>query len=169
MTEKEYEDWRAEGDQRVGRCPICDRPGWIVGDTEWCEHYAATYDTFAGSAPISPLTEGEPFLTYERFLVALREQGEKEVQRLLASLPPREWDFVKRSLDHWPEVFWLAFTATKRLSADLVECLFETTYVSVFVEDPVAERHRLGELVDGVLEVLRCSSEARALLGSAET
>ncbi len=95
MTEREYEDWRAEGDQRVGRCPFCERPGWIVGDTEWCEHYAATYDAFGGSEPISPLTEGEPFLTYERFLVALRDQDEEGVHRLLTSLPPREWDFVK--------------------------------------------------------------------------
>jgi hypothetical protein len=50
-----------------------------------------------------------------------------------------------------PELFWLELIPSKSISADLSESLFETTYFSVFVENPAEACSFLEAKVSGIM------------------
>ena len=155
MTEDEYQHWKADGDNRVGRCPYCGKPGWIVGDLEWCEHVAGTYDHSRGSEPICTIVDGVEFDDLRTILRFLAARAEKDVNAILARLSARHRAFLRKALQRDPELFWVILVQGRRLTADVDESLFSTTYETVFVKNPTRTRHRLRTRAADVIRAFR--------------
>jgi hypothetical protein len=143
MTEDEYQHWKADGDNRVGRCPYCGKPGWIVGDLEWCEHVAGTYDYFGNSEPICPIVEGEEFDELRTILKFLAERSEEDANTILARLSGPRRAFLRKARNRDPALFWVILVRGRRLTADVDESLSSTTYETIFVKNPALTRESL--------------------------
>ncbi len=98
-----------------------------------------------GSEPVDCLEENGEFHEFREFLSSFQELSEKEQQRLLESLPEDLSQFLIGVADNPVELFWLGILPTKELQVDVSESLFDTTYVSIFVEDADAARKLLSK------------------------
>jgi hypothetical protein len=136
----------------AGECPFCGTAGSIVDATSWCGHHVATYDMMMGSEPVDCLEEDGEFNAFRDFLSSFEELSEKEQQRLLKPLPEDLLQFLRGAADNPVELFWLGLLPTKELQVDVSEGLFDTTYVSIFVEDAAAARKLLSDKVRSIME-----------------
>lgn len=139
-------------DTLAGRCPFCGASGIITDHTTWCEHHAGTYDLMMGSEPVDCLEQAGEFETFRDFLSSFQDLGDKEHQRLLESLPEDLSHFLGCAANNPLELFWLGLLPTKTLEADVSESLFDTTYVTIFVEDADAARKLLSDKVHSIME-----------------
>ena len=146
MSDSENEDTAS------GECPFCGTAGSIVDATSWCGHHVATYDMRMGSEPADCLEEDGEFEPFRDFLSSFQGLSEKEQQRLLKPLPEDLSQFVRGAADNPVELFWLGLLPTKELQVDVSESLFDTTYVSIFVEDADAATKLLSEKVLSIME-----------------
>jgi len=135
-----------------GRCPFCGVKGLITDPTDWCGHHVATYDMMMGSEPVDCLEEDGEFDEFRDFLSSFQELSEKEQKRLLKPLPEDLFQFLRGAADNPVELFWLGLLPTKELEVDVSEGLFDTTYVSIFVEDAAAARKLLSDKVRSIME-----------------
>jgi hypothetical protein len=146
MSNSENEDTAA------GECPFCGTTGSIVDATGWCGHHVATYDMLMGSEPVDCLEEDGEFDIFREFLSLFQELSDKKQQRLLKSLPADLSQFLRGASDNPVELFWRGLLPTKELEVDVSESLFDTTYVSIFVEDADAGRKLLSDKVQSIME-----------------
>ena len=164
MTEEEFIQCKAEGDDRAGRCPYCRARGWIVGDPDWCPHVAGWWDWFCGSEPASPLADGVEFDEIRAVLKALSALPKRRRDRLLAGLAKLAAAFFSKALERDPAMFWEPFVRGRRLQVEVDEFMFSTTYETVFVPDRERARLRLRERVDASLQALRRAGLLAGLL-----
>lgn len=155
MTEEEYKEWKSEGDKRPGRCPFCNKPGWIVGDLEWCEHYVGTYDHCGSSGPINLLADDGAFEEFEGLLNQLRNLKPKRYKAILGALPVDLANFIDTATDATGRLFWLELVPAKSLEVDVNECSSETTYVSLFIEDPAKTREWIKTQVQECISAIK--------------
>ncbi len=139
----------------LGNCPFCGAEGLITDPFGWCEHHVATYDLMMGSEPFDCLEQNGEFEAFREFLASFQELSDKQQQRLLESLPEGLAQFLRDAAENPVELFWLEQLPSKRLQADVSESLFDTTYVSIFVENVEAARGLLRGKVRSIMERLR--------------
>jgi len=119
MTEEEFESWRAEGDERCGRCPFCNAPGWIVGDTDWCPHYVGSDDLCGSAGPQFDFLDEDPFFGFLEVAGWLQSLGQEEVAALADRLTPQAQRVVEAVVNHGIEGFWLGLVPAEVLSVDV--------------------------------------------------
>jgi hypothetical protein len=106
-----------------------------------------------GSDPINCLTPEDPFPAFVEYLSRFTDLSEAKRKTLLAKMPADLAKFLNTSSNNPPELFWLELIPSKSISADLSESLFETTYFSVFVENPVIARSFLDAKVSAIMAI----------------
>lgn len=139
-------------DAAKGECPFCGVQGLITDPESWCSHHAATYDVMMGTEPADRLADDEEFDAFRAFLSSYQDLEEDAQKELCARLPGNLSTFLQGALENSVELFWLDLLPAKSLEADLSETLFDTTYVSVFVEDADAARNLLREKTRSIME-----------------
>jgi len=154
MTEEEFESWRAEGDERCGRCPFCNAPGWIVGDTDWCPHYVGSDDLCGSAGPQFDFLDEDPFFGFLEVAGWLQSLGQEEVAALADRLTPQAQRVVEAVVNHGIEGFWLGLVPAEVLSVDVSESLMDTTYFSYFVQDMDRMRSDLATTIDAFMAEL---------------
>ncbi len=134
-----------------GKCPFCGAQGLITDPSGWCEHHAGTYDLMMGSQPVDCLEKDGEFIAFREFLASFQNLSDEKQQRLLKTMPEGLSKFVRGVVDNPPELFWLGQVPAKSLSADVSESLFDTTYMSIFVEDPESARNSLRKVARSIM------------------
>jgi hypothetical protein len=141
-----------EQDILAGRCPFCGFQGLISDPSDWCEHHVGTYDLMMGSEPVDCLASDGEFDAFRELLSSYQDLDEEEQEELCKQLPEDLSLFLQRAAENSVEMFWLGLVPSKELEADVSESLFDTTYVSVFVEDADAARKLLSEKVRSIMQ-----------------
>lgn len=152
MKLDEYQQWK--DDKRVGKCPFCGMPGWIVGDEEWCEHYIGSDDLFNGTDPYFPIIAGEPFETLIGLVKNLEEKDKTFIQNVLDHLSNNDRELVQAAMD-LSDSFWKQFLVYEVLEAELSETLFDTVYYAYFVSSYSEAQTMLDARVYSALKALQ--------------
>lgn len=134
MTQTEYQEWK--DDPRVGKCPFCEAPGWIVGDREWCTHYLGSKDDLGPGVPESGALESIPLLDKVlEFSYSLFDELTTEQIHGLTDLKPEDREILQVCFDFGP-TFWHHLIPVETLYAEVSSSLYDTSYTSYFTPDP---------------------------------
>jgi hypothetical protein len=100
-----------------------------------------------GSEPSDCLAVGEEFDAFRDYLTSYGSLDQQSQERILAQLGSDLASFLRDASNNPAELFWLELVSTKQLEADVSESLFDTTYISLFVNDAEEARLFLSEKV----------------------
>jgi hypothetical protein len=163
MNQAEYEEWKE--DLRVGLCPFCSAPGWVMGETDWCEHYIGCTNLWG--PVLFPCFEDLPFADIQMVTEALSNLDADQRSFILSSLDVEAASYLNQLLEYRHCAYaWIRPWPTETLRVEISEYLFDDIYYSYFVLDLQARLAELRPWLQAILEILLANPLTKSLLDS---
>ena len=157
MTAEEYKEWA--DDPRVGKCPYCESPGWIIGDDAWCVHYLGSKDDLEPGIPESgALDEVQQLNNLVEIAEAIFNELTTEDIQGLSELTDVARDTL-RILEEDGNVFWCRLIPVEKLYTDVSSSLYDTSYTSYFTADTAEAISTIRKAVSDTLSQIAAHPE----------